>query len=168
MISRPAPTVKRSNGMKGLFVTDAVHVIASGLPDQRSGSLVTAKESLQKDDGLYSFGGLYFLGCPGTHSSRVWGNEATNEAAVEPAECDVADWPARGALQGSSNCRHKDFISDAEVLQALADAPGAFAGLPIELHSVEPFCHRLGAGVGVIQFRNQAHRPFRQCRVCCS
>jgi len=54
------------------------------------------------------------------------------------------------AFQGNRNHWQKDFIRDAEVLQALAYTPRALPGLPVELNSAESFSNRLGASIGGI------------------
>jgi len=107
---------------EGILVPDTVHVVVACLPDQRSGRLRTSKKSLQ-NTGFYLLGGFYFVGCPGTRSSRVWSNVRTNEPAAEPPKSYFVDRSVRAAFQSRSNGRHQDFVSDSEVFQTLADAP---------------------------------------------
>jgi len=144
---------------EGILVPNAVHVVVACLPDQRSGSFSTPKKSLQ-NSGFYLLGGFYFVGCPGTLSSRVWSNVRTNEPAAEPAKSYFLDWSVLAAFQSRRNCRQKDFVPDSEVFQALADTPRISPGLPVELGAAESCCNRLGTPIGGVQFRDEAQRPL--------
>ena len=139
---------------EGILVPNAVHVVVACLPDQRSGSFSTPKKSLQ-NSGFYLLGGFYFVGRPGTLSSRVWSNVRTNEPAAEPAKSYFLDWSVLAAFQSRRNCRQKDFVSDSEVFQALADTPRISPGLPVELGAAESCCNRLGTPIGGVQFRDE-------------
>jgi hypothetical protein len=132
---------------EGILVMNAVHVVVARLPDQRSGSFGTPKKSVQ-NDGFYSLAGLYLCRRPGTSSSRVGGNVRTDEPAAEPAESYFVDWSVLPSFQGSRNCRQKDFISDAEVFQALAYTPRILPGLPAESGGAESSCKKLGTSIG--------------------
>jgi hypothetical protein len=151
---------------EGIFITNAVHVVVACLPDQRSGSFVTPKKSVQ-NNGFYLFGGFYLCRCPGTMSSRVGSNVRTDEPAAEPAESYFVDWSVLASFQGSRNCLQKDFISDAEVLQALTYTPYILPGLPVELGGAESSCNELGTSIGGVQFRDQAQRPLGQTGISC-
>jgi len=144
---------------EGILVPNAVHVVVACLPDQRSGSFSTPKKSLQ-NSGFYLLGGFYFVGCPGTLSSWVWSNVRTNEPAAEPAKSYFLDWSVLAAFQSRRNCRQKDFVSDSEVFQALADTPRISPGLPVKLGAAESCCNRLGTPIGDVQFRDEAQRPL--------
>jgi hypothetical protein len=143
---------------EGIPVANAIHIVIACSPGQLPGSLVTAKKSLQ-NDWFYLPGGFYFPGCPGTRSSRVWSNVGTNEPPAEPAESDFVDRAALAAFHGSGNCRQKDFIPHAEVLQALAYTPRTLPRLPVELNRAESLCNGLGAAIGSVQLGHQALRP---------
>jgi hypothetical protein len=144
---------------EGILVPNAVHVVVACLPDQRSGTFSTPMKSLQ-NSGFYLLGGFYFVVCPGTLSSRVWSNVCANEPAAEPAKSYFVDWTVLAIFQSLSNYRQKDFVSDSEVLQALADTPRIPPGLPVELGAAESCCNRLGTPIGGVQFGDEAQRPL--------
>jgi len=107
---------------EGIPVANAVHIVVARSPRQLSGSLVTAKKTLQ-NDGFYMLGGFYLLGCPSPRSTGVCSDVCTNEPPAEPAESDFVDWSVFAAFQGSRNCRQDSLIPQPEVLQALAYTP---------------------------------------------
>ena len=136
---------------KGIPEPDAVHIIIACSPDQLSGSLVSPKKHLQ-NGWFYVLGGQYLLGGLSTGPPGIWSNVGANEPTGEPPKTEVVDSPALAALQSARDRWQIDFIRDAEVLQALAHAPSAWPGLPIELNRIEFFCNGLCALVGGIYF----------------
>jgi hypothetical protein len=144
---------------EGILVPNAIHVVVACLPDQRSSSFRTPMKSFQ-NSGFYLLGGFYFVGRLGTLSSRVWSNVRANEPAAEPAESYFVDWSVLATFQSRSNCRQKDFVSDSEVLETLADTPRIPPGLPVELDAAESFCNRVGTPIGGVQFGDEAQRPL--------
>src|SRR5262245_53923781 len=89
---------------KGIFVTNAVHVVLARLPDQRSGTFRSPKKGVQ-NDGFYLLSWFYLCRCLCAGPSRVGCNIRPDEPAAEPAERYFLDWSVLAPFQGSRNCR---------------------------------------------------------------
>ncbi len=150
-----------------ILESDAVHIVVACSPDQLSGRFVTPKKGVQ-DEGFYLPAGFYLLGCPGTGPTGVGSNVGANEPTAEPAETDFVDCSRSAAIQSSRNRGQVDFVSKAQMLQALAYTPRTLPRLPIELNSVESSRHTLAAAIGGIQLGDEAHRPIGQNRIAAS
>ena len=144
---------------EGILIANTVHIVVACAPDQLADSLVTAKKRLQ-NDGFYLLGRFYLFGGARTGSPRVRSNIGAYEPAAQPAQVDFFDGSVLAAFQRNRNRWQKDFIRDAEVLQALTYTPRTLAGLPVELNSTESFCQRFRAPISDVQFRDKAQRPI--------
>jgi hypothetical protein len=93
---------------------------------------------------------------------RIWSNVPAYEPTAEPAKRDLVDWPVLASFQRSTQDRHENFISDAEVFQALPYAPSILPGLPVQLDGIESSRYNFSTPVGSVQFRNEPQGPFGQ------
>ena len=100
---------------EGIPVTNPVHVVVARLLDQRSGSFCTPKKTVQ-NAGICLPNGSYFSRRSCASASRIRSNVCTDEPAAEPAKRYLVDRPTLAPFQSSTEDRHEDFISDAEVL----------------------------------------------------
>jgi hypothetical protein len=100
---------------EGILVTNQVHVVVARLLDQRSASFSTSKKAVQ-NTRIYLPNGSYYPRRSCASASRIGSNVRTDEPAAEPAKRYLVDWSTVASFQGSTEDRHEDFISDAEVL----------------------------------------------------
>ena len=148
------PNSEPEHWNEGIPITNPVHIIVARLFDQDSGSFGAPKETIQ-NTGIYLSDRRYFSRRSGASTSRIGSNERTDKPTAEPAKNYLVDWLMLPSFHGSTENRHEDFISDAQVLQALADAPGARIGLPVQLGRTQSSCNDFRTPVGAIQFRDE-------------
>jgi len=145
-------------GDEGILVADAVHVVTGGLLYHGSGGFGGAEEGIQ-DVGVDLWRGIDFFGGAGADSAGVLGNEGTNKPLGDAARMDFVNRLGLAAFEGFRNGADDEFISAAEVIEALSDAPGTWFRLPVQLSGAESSGESGCAEIGSVQLRDQAGGP---------
>jgi len=147
------------DGDEGVAEADAVDVAVAGALDDRADGGVAGDEAV--GDGEIEAArdgprdgrrlGLRFLG--------IGLDVVAEEPAAEPADDDGVDRLRRPALERFEHRGDVDLVAEAEVLEALTDAPAAVGGLPVQVVAGKSFGEASGAGVGAVELAEDLAGP---------
>lgn len=122
---------------------DAVYVMVASAEEELAAGLIAGEKAVE--NGMVDTRGRPNLSrSASTLSLRRGFHKAADKPIAEPSGLDLVDGRTRFALKRGGERRHKRIVCDAEVLDALPDAPGAGRWLPIQLFICEPGNERLG------------------------
>jgi hypothetical protein len=119
-------------GDKGIPETDAIDVFDAGGFEEVAAGLIAGEEAVE-DGMIHVGGGLDFCRCGNALGVGRRLDEAAEEPAGEPAEADFVSGRIGFVFESGTNGREVGVAGGAEVIEALADAPGGGSGLPVEL-----------------------------------
>ena len=125
---------------------------------------VAGEESFE--NVLFDFcGGSDLLWCMDLFQFRRWCDEAANEPTAEPPRRDLAHHRGLTIRQRGRHRRHIFFVGDAEMVEALANAPRTWTRRPVQLLERQRLRESDRALVGGIELGNQTVGPAGSCIV---
>ena len=137
---------------------DTVDVLGAGAEEEIAAGLIAGEETVE-DGEVYVGGWADFWRGRGAFGVRRGLDEAAEEPTGESAEFDFFHWRVRCALKRGDQGREIGVGSGAEMIEALADAPGTGSGLPVELLFGEAGDECFGRIVVGVAGSGEAERP---------
>ena len=137
---------------------NAIDVFGAGGEKQVTTGLIAGEKPIEHGQA-HGRCGLDLCRRRGALRVRRWLDEAAEEPAAKPAKMDVIDGRIGLVLQRSTNLRDVRVGRGAEMIEALADAPGGRSGLPVELLLGEAGEESLGGFVVRVEGRRETQRP---------
>src|SRR5437899_3151680 len=118
----PRSDGETQHGNKGVLESDSVHVVVAGATDKLSCGLVAGEEKI-KNLRMDSSARRNLLGSTSPFGFGRWFDIVANEPPAKPARCDLLNRKERMSGQGFRYRWKIHFISGAEVLKTLPNAP---------------------------------------------
>ena len=137
---------------------DAIDVVRARATNQIAHVLVAAQKRVQ-DGGLDSQTRSGLLWRPSLFPLRGRIDVIADEPAAKPAGMDVIDRTGRLTIERPRDRRQIRLVRDAEVIEALTDAPGVRRGLPVDLLGAESSGDIDGVPIVRGEFSDQPVRP---------
>jgi len=135
-----------------------VDVLGARGEEEFTTELVAGEEAFEHRE-IYIGSGANLCRCGGALGVGRRLNEAPEEPAAEPAKMDVLDGRIGLVLQRGAKRREIRVRRGAEMIEALADAPGGRSGLPVELLLGQAGEELLGRFVVRVEGRGETKRP---------
>jgi hypothetical protein len=125
-----------NSGDERIREANAVHVVSVGLPHRVADGLIAGEKTVE--DARSDVGSGLDLGWS-FDALGGWRrlDDIAEEPTAEPSRIDLIDGRVRLALERGGDRRQVGIVSKGEMLETLADAPGSWRGLPVELRFTE-------------------------------